>query len=91
MTEILINIFVIVMTFIIGLAIGYMMIAKNSFLAVENVNNWINDTKSNEWIQISLYNELEQKYHELDQEYSQYKGFVKAYNELIDKGAEKNE
>ena len=85
MTEIFVNIFVIIMTFFIGLTIGYMMIAKNSFIAVQNVNNWINDTKSNEWINISLYNELEQKYHELEQEYNQYKGFIKAYDELIDK------
>ena len=85
MTEILVNIFVIIMTFVIGLAIGHMMIAKDSFLAVQNVNNWINDTKSNQWIQISLYNELEQKYHELEQEYNQYKGFIKAYDELMDK------
>lgn len=90
MTEIFVNIFVIIMAFVIGLAVGYMMIAKNSFLAVENVNNWINDTKSNEWINISLYDELEQKYHELEQEYSQYKGFVKAYKELIER-SEKND
>lgn len=82
--EITINLFVIILSFLIGLGVGYCIITRDSYNAVQNVSTWIDHTKSNHWINVSLYKELEQEYRELDKEYNQYRGFAKAYKELLE-------
>ena len=82
--EITINLFVIILSFIIGLGVGYCIITRDSYEAVQNVSTWIDHHKSNEWINVALYKELEQEYRKLDEEYNQYRGFAKAYKELLE-------
>lgn len=58
--------------------IGYSYATRRSLLAIENVEQWIKDTKSNKWVQYSMYNELEEKYDKLVREHEQYRGMIKA-------------
>lgn len=65
-----------------GFSLGFEMVGFETSLAIENVNNWINSTEANNWIEIGLYNDLEYKYENLMKEYEQYKGTMKAMKDL---------
>lgn len=58
--------------------IGYSYATRRSLLAIETVEQWINDTNSNQWVHYSMYSELEEKYDKLVREHEQYRGMVKA-------------
>lgn len=58
--------------------IGYSFATRRSLFAIENVEQWIKDTKSNKWVQYAMYNELEEKYDALLREHEQYRGMIKA-------------
>lgn len=74
----------IILTLILGMAIGYAWATKDSLMAIENVNNWICSTQSNDWVQYRLYEELEEKYERLLEEYNQYQGTIKALRDSYD-------
>ena len=82
MSNIVIMIFSMTLLLIVGFAIGYAFATRNSLMAIENVNNWINSTKANHWVEIRLYKDLEDKYESLMKEYEQYKGAMKAIKDL---------
>lgn len=58
--------------------IGYAYATRRSLLAIETVEQWIQDTESNQWVQYSMYKDLEEKYDKLVREYEQYRGMIKA-------------
>lgn len=58
--------------------IGYVYATRRSLLAIETVEQWIQDTKSNKWVQYSMYKDLEEKYDKLVKEHEQYRGMIKA-------------
>lgn len=82
MNNIVLMIFSMTLLLIVGLVMGYAFATRSSLMAIENVNNWINSTEANHWIQIGLYNDLEFKYENLMKEYEQYKGAMKAMKDL---------
>lgn len=82
MNDIVIMIFSMTLLLLVGLAVGYAFATRSSLMAIENVNNWINSTEANHWVQIGLYNDLEDKYENLMKEYEQYKGTMKAMKDL---------
>lgn len=82
MNDIVIMIFSMTLLLIVGFVVGYAFATRDSLMAIENVNNWINSTEANHWVQIGLYNDLEYKYESLMKEYEQYKGAMKAMKDL---------
>ena len=58
--------------------IGYSFATRRSLLAIENVEQWIKDTKSAQWVHYPIYKELEEKYDKLVREHEQYRGMIKA-------------
>jgi hypothetical protein len=81
MNDIVIMIFSMTLLLIVGFAVGYAFATRSSLMAIENVNNWIESTEANHWVEIGLYKDLEIKYEELIKEYEQYKGTIKALKE----------
>ena len=82
MNDIVIMIFSMTLLLIVGFAVGYAFATRDSLMVIENVNNWIQSTEANHWIEIGLYNDLEYKYENLMKEYEQYKGVMKAMQDL---------
>ena len=82
MNDIVIMIFSMTLLLIVGFAVGYAFATRDSLMVIENVNNWIQSTEANHWIEIGLYNDLEYKYENLMKEYEQYKGAMKAMQDL---------
>ena len=68
------------------MSVGYAFATRHSLLAIENVERWINDTKSNQWVAYSIHKELEEKYIALLKEYEQYRGTVKCLEDLKKNG-----
>lgn len=62
----------------ISFVLGYLYATRKSLLAIENVEQWIKDTKSAEWVHYPMYKELEEKYDKLVREHEQYRGMIKA-------------
>ena len=63
---------------VLCLFMGYAWATRDSLLCIENVERWINDTNSNNWVDASLYYKIQEDYNELLAEYNQYQGAVKA-------------
>ena len=82
MSEIVMMVLSIGFLLFVGIIMGYAFATRSSLMAIENVNNWINSTEANHWIEIGLYNDLEYKYENLMKEYEQYKGTMKAMQDL---------
>lgn len=82
MNDIVIMIFSMTLLLLVGIAVGYAFATRSSLMAIENVNNWIETTESNHWVEIRLYKDLESKYETLMKEYEQYKGAMKAMKDL---------
>lgn len=82
MSDIVIIIFSMALLLVVGFAVGYAFATRSSLMAIENVNNWIESTESNHWVQIGLYNDLKYEYESLMKEYEQYKGTMKAMKDL---------
>lgn len=67
--------------FVIGICIGQFMLKADTESAVRKVEQWIDDTTSNKWVQYEIYQDLEEKYEALLREYEQYRGTMKAIND----------
>ena len=78
MTDMILMCSIVVLGAFVFFMIGYSYATRRSLLAIEHVEQWIEDTKSNKWVQYSMYNELEEKYDKLVREHEQYRGMVKA-------------
>ena len=78
MTDMILMCSIVVLGAFVFFMIGYSYATRRSLLAIENVEQWINDTNSNLWVHYSLYSELEEKYDKLVSEHEQYRGMVKA-------------
>lgn len=79
--EIMVLIFCSLLTFAIGFVLGQTMSHKNAWIILEQISQWIEDTHSNQWVQHSIYQDLEVKYDALVREYEQYRGTMKAIND----------
>lgn len=78
MTDMILMCSIVVLGAFVFFMIGYCYATRRSLLAIETVEQWIKDTKSNRWVQYSMYNELEEKYDKLLSEHEQYRGMIKA-------------
>ena len=54
MNDIVIMIFSMTLLLIIGFVVGYAFATRGSLMAIENVNNWIQSTEANRWIEIGF-------------------------------------
>lgn len=70
------------------IAIGYTIATKESIHSVDEVQQWLKNTNSNEWVSAVMYEEMAEKYEDLLREYEQYKGCM---NALKDSGIFLNE
>lgn len=73
------------LTFVIGFCVGHTVLHKNTWLTLEKISKWIDDTNSNKWIQYSMYEDLEIKYENLLKEHEQYRGTMKAIDDCCRK------
>ena len=58
--------------------IGYCCAERESIGAIRRVDNWISTVEDNQWVQYTMYEELEKKYENCLKEYEQYRGMIKA-------------
>lgn len=79
--DIMFMFFISFLIFVIGLCTGQFMLKADTESAVRKVEQWIDDTNSNKWVQYEMYQELEEKYEALLCEYEQYRGTMKAIND----------
>ena len=71
--------------FVIGICIGQFMLKADTESAVRKVEQWIDDTTSNKWVQYEMYQELEEKYENVLREYEQYRGTMRAIDDCCKK------
>ena len=79
--EIAILIFCSLLTFVIGFCVGHTVLHKDTWLTLDKISQWIDDTNSNKWVQYYMYQDLETKYNDLLKEHEQYRGTMKAIND----------
>lgn len=78
MTDMILMCSIVVLGAFVFFMIGYSYATRRSLLAIENVEQWIKDTKSAQWVHYPIYKELEEKYDKLVREHEQYRGMIKA-------------
>lgn len=83
--EIAMSIFCSILTFVIGFCVGHAVLHKDTWLTLDKISQWIDDTNSNKWIQYHMYQDLETKYENLLKEHEQYRGTMKAINDCCKK------
>ena len=70
-----------ILTFVIGFCVGHTVLHKDTWLTLDKISQWIDDTNSNKWVQYRVYQDLETKYENLLKEHEQYRGTMKAIND----------
>ena len=74
-----------ILTFVIGFCVGHTVLHKDTWLTLDKISHWIDNTNSNKWVQYYMYQDLETKYDNLSKEYEQYRGAMKAINDCCKK------
>ena len=74
-----------ILAFVIGFCVGHTVLHKDTWLTLDKISQWIDDTNSNKWVQYSMYEDLEVKYDALLREYEQYRGTMKAIDDCCKK------
>ena len=82
MDEIVVTILCMIVTAIICLPIGYSWATKDAILIIDRINRWLDSTESDQWVHAQMYMDLEEKYNKLLKEHEQYRGMIKAIEDI---------